>query len=140
MISARMIMLAVPAAPLALGLAGCGQTKVADSTRPALTGPTSSAAATGALKSGSYTGQAVDTRYGTVQVAVTVGGGRITGVNFLALPEDRQRSQVISSEATPLLRSEALQAQSGNVNLLSGATYTSEGFAQSLQSALASAR
>jgi uncharacterized protein with FMN-binding domain len=139
MISARIVMLALPAAPLGLGLVACGQTKVATSTRPALSSPSTTTAASGTLKSGSYTGKAVDTRYGTVQVSVTVNGGKITGVNFLALPEDRPRSQVISAEATPLLQSEALQAQSGKVNLLSGATYTSEGFAQSLQSALSSA-
>jgi uncharacterized protein with FMN-binding domain len=132
--SRRLVMLVLPTAPLMLGLAACGQAKVATSTRPAETGPSSTAA--GPLRSGSYTGQAVDTRYGTVQVSVTVSGGRITAVNFLALPEDRPRSQVISSQATPLLRSEALAAQSAKVNLLSGATYTSEGFAQSLQSAL----
>jgi uncharacterized protein with FMN-binding domain len=127
----------LPAAPLALGLSACGPGPVSTSGRPASLGP--SPAAAGPLRSGSYTGQAVDTRYGTVEIGVTVGGGRITAVNFVALPEDRARSRVISAQATPLLRSEALAAQSAHVNLLSGATYTSEGFAQSLQSALAQA-
>lgn len=131
-------MLAAPAAPLVLALAACGHAKVAASTQPAQVGTSSTSA--GPLKAGSYTGAVVNTRYGPVQVAVTVSGGKLTAVSFLALPQDRPRSQSISSQATPLLRSEALQAQSANVNLLSGATYTSEGFAQSLQSALAGAR
>ncbi len=127
----------LPAASLVAALAACGQTTVAASKTPARTPAVSS---TGPLKSGTYTGAAIDTRYGTVQVGATVQAGKITSVIFDALPKDRQRSQRISSEATPLLRSEALAAQSASINLLSGATYTSEGFAQSLQSALASAR
>jgi uncharacterized protein with FMN-binding domain len=136
--SRRSVILAVPAAPLLLALAACGHAKVATSSQPAPLGTSSTAA--GQLKSGSYTGQVVNTRYGPVQVSVTVSAGKITAVDFLALPQDRPRSQSISSQATPLLRSEALQAQSANINLLSGATYTSDGFAQSLQSALAGAR
>jgi uncharacterized protein with FMN-binding domain len=136
--SRRRLIRVVPTAPLMLGLAACGHTPVATSSNPATVG-SSTTSTTGSLKSGSYSGQTVDTRYGPVQVAVTVSGGRITAVNFLALPEDRPRSQTISQQATPLLRSEALQAQSAQVNLLSGATYTSEGFAQSLQSALSQA-
>ena len=134
----RALLLVLPATPVALGLAACGQAAVATSSRAANLG--SSPAASGPLKAGSYTGQVVDTRYGTVEIGVTVSGGRITAVSFLALPEDRPRSRSISSQAAPLLRSEALEAQGANVNLLSGATYTSQGFAQSLQSALAQAR
>jgi uncharacterized protein with FMN-binding domain len=134
----RAFLLILPATPVALGLAACGQAAVATSGRPANLGSTSTPAS-GPLKTGSYTGQVVDTRYGTVEIGVTVSAGRITAVSFLALPEDRPRSRSISSQAEPLLRSEALEAQGANVNLLSGATYTSQGFAQSLQSALAQA-
>ena len=81
----------------------------------------------------------MQTRFGPVDVAVTVAGGKITAVDFVAAPSDRARSREISSQAEPLLRSEALSAQSAAVNLLSGATYTSDGFAQSLQSALSQA-
>jgi uncharacterized protein with FMN-binding domain len=62
--------------------------------------------------------------------------GRITSITNVALPFDRSRSQEISSVAGPLLRSEALQAQSARIDVVSGATYTSNGYAQSLQSAL----
>ena len=81
-------------------------------------------------------GDAVATRYGDVQVRVTVSGGRLVDVQAVLLPTDRARSQAISSDAGPLLRNEALRAQSARINTVSGATYTSDGYAQSLQSAL----
>jgi uncharacterized protein with FMN-binding domain len=102
--------------------------------------PSSTSASSARLRAGTYTGQLVETRYGPVQVELTATGGRVTAITFLAVPVDRPRSRSISTQAEPLLRSEALTAQSAEVNLLSGATYTSEGFAQSLQSALAQAR
>jgi uncharacterized protein with FMN-binding domain len=79
----------------------------------------------------------VDTQFGAIQVAATVQGRQIVDVRALQLPFDRARSQFISTQAEPLLRSEALQAQSANIQLLSGATFTSEAYAQSLQGALA---
>jgi uncharacterized protein with FMN-binding domain len=82
------------------------------------------------------TGAAADTPYGIVQVRITMRGSRIVAIDNLALPFDRNRSQEISQVAGPLLRSEALRAQSASLNLVSGATYTSDGYAQSLQSAL----
>jgi hypothetical protein len=85
-------------------------------------------------------GAPVDTEYGVVQVRVTMRGSRIVSIANLALPFDRSRSQEISQVAGPLLRSEALQAQSARINVVSGATYTSNGYAQSLQSALDRAR
>jgi uncharacterized protein with FMN-binding domain len=86
--------------------------------------------------SGSYTGQAVDAFYGLVQVRVTVSNGRITDVQPLQLPNDRARSAYISQVAGPMLRTEALQAQNARVDIISGATYTSDAYAQSLESAL----
>lgn len=83
-----------------------------------------------------YTGQTADTPYGPVQVEIWVSGGRITDVQALQLPNDTPRSQEISSYAGPQLRQEALQAQSANIDTVSGATYTSDGYRQSLQSAL----
>jgi uncharacterized protein with FMN-binding domain len=82
------------------------------------------------------TGAAVMTDYGPVQVRLTMRGGRIVSITNLALPFDRNRSQMISQAAGPLLRSEALAAQSARIDVVSGATYTSNGYAQSLQSAL----
>ncbi|HEY2665939.1 MAG TPA: FMN-binding protein [Actinomycetota bacterium] len=82
------------------------------------------------------TGPVVSTRYGDVQVQTTVSGGRLTDVQALQLPSDRARSAFISQTAAPMLRDEALQAQSGQIDTISGATYTSEAYAQSLQAAL----
>ncbi len=87
-------------------------------------------------KDGTFTGQAVDMRFGPVQVQVTISGGKIADVTALQLPFDRSRSAQISSYAEPTLRSEVLQAQSANIDMLSGATYTSYAYAESVQSAL----
>lgn len=74
-----------------------------------------------------------------MQVQIVVSGGKITDVQTPQLTSDDMRSQMINSEATPILRSEVLQAQSANVDTVSGATYTSEGYLASLQAALNSA-
>lgn len=81
-------------------------------------------------------GPDVMTDYGDVQVRVVLDGSRIVDVQALRLPNDRARSVRISDEAGPILRQEALQAQSANIDGVSGASYTSEGYAQSLQGAL----
>jgi uncharacterized protein with FMN-binding domain len=84
----------------------------------------------------SYTGTAEQTRYGIVQVKVTVSGSRITDVSFVQLTAFDGRSQQINSYAAPILLQETLAAQSANINSVSGASYTSQGYVQSLQSAL----
>jgi uncharacterized protein with FMN-binding domain len=81
-------------------------------------------------------GQVVRTPYGLVQVAVAVGPSGIVDVQALQLPYDRNYSARISKAVEPMLRAEALQAQSADIDLISGATYTSKGYAMSLQSAL----
>jgi uncharacterized protein with FMN-binding domain len=96
-------------------------------------GPVTGAAGS---KNGAVTGQTVDTPYGAVQVRITLTNGKISDVQALQLPFDRRRSAEISQYVAPILRSEALAAQSSQIDLISGATYTSEGYAQSLQSAL----
>jgi uncharacterized protein with FMN-binding domain len=93
-------------------------------------------AGTKGTASGQFTGTAVQTSYGTVQVQVTMQNGRITDVQALQLPTGRGHTQQLSAYAGPQLRSEVLAAQSANVNTISGATYTSEGYMQSVQSAL----
>jgi uncharacterized protein with FMN-binding domain len=85
--------------------------------------------------SGQLTGSAVDIGYGVVQVQVTIQNGVIMDIQTPQLPRGGHSGQV-SSYAAPQLRSEALQAQSAQINTVSGATYTSEGYIQSLQSAL----
>ena len=86
--------------------------------------------------SGTFKGQDVPNRFGDVQVQVVVSNGRITDVKAVQLPSDRAQSAYISQVAGPLLRTEALQAQSAKIDIISGATYTSLSYAQSLESAL----
>jgi uncharacterized protein with FMN-binding domain len=88
------------------------------------------------LKDGTYTGQDVFTQFGDVQVKVTIAGGRITDVQPLQMPFEKPRSAEITQFAGPQLHDEVLQAQSAQIDTLSGATYTSEAYAQSVQAAL----
>lgn len=85
------------------------------------------------------TGDTVQTRWGPVQVKITVKSGKITDVTAVQSPSDNPRDQEINSYALPQLKSEALAAQSAKIDTVSGATYTSDGYRQSLQSALDSA-
>ena len=85
---------------------------------------------------GTYTGSVADAFYGNVQVQATIKNGQITNVAFLQSPNDRSTSIMINRQAMPLLRQEALQNQNAQVDIISGATQTSEAFRQSLQSAL----
>ena len=91
-------------------------------------------------KNGTFTGPEVDAYYGLVQVQVVIQDGKIVDVRFLDYPHDRRTSQEINGQVMPWLQQEAIQAQSANVNLISGATLTSEAFVNSLQSALQSAK
>jgi len=98
--------------------------------------PLTSTVANSLYRDGTYTGDVADAFYGNVQVQATIQGGKITDVQFLDYPHDRRTSQRINQVAVPYLKNEAIQAQSANVNIISGATLTSEAFAQSMQSAL----
>ena len=81
-------------------------------------------------------GASVGTQYGPVQVQLTLRGGRFTRAQAIDFPHDASQSQQISSQAIPILNGEAKQAQSARIDTVSGATYTSAGYQQSLQSAL----
>lgn len=85
------------------------------------------------------TGPAISYFFGTAQVEVTIANGQITDVTALQLPNEG-RSGWISQQVEPMLRSEVLSAQSGQISLISGATYTSQAYAASLQAALDQAR
>jgi uncharacterized protein with FMN-binding domain len=98
--------------------------------------PTPSPSSGTGLKDGTYTGQDVFTQFGDVQVKVTISGGKITDVQALQLPFDRPRSQEISHYVGQPLHDEVLQAQSAQIDIISGATYTSDAYAQSVQAAL----
>ncbi len=91
-------------------------------------------------KNGTYTGSVEDAFYGNVQVQATITGGKITDVQFLQYPHDALRSQAINSLAMPNLRQEAITAQIAQVDVVSGATDTSNAFVQSLQTALSQAK
>ena len=82
------------------------------------------------------TGSTVNTQFGPVQVRVTAASGRITDVQALSLPNSDPRSAQISSYAGPQLQKQALSIQSANLDGVAGASYTSQGYRQSLQSAL----
>ena len=84
---------------------------------------------------GTYTGTAYQSPYGAMQVEVTISGGAITDIQWVQLPADHH-SLMINEQAAPILVSEALSAQSAQVDSVTGASFTSEGFRESLQSAL----
>jgi uncharacterized protein with FMN-binding domain len=94
----------------------------------------------GAFKNGEYTGSVADAYYGNVQVKAVISGGKISDVQFLQYPSDRRTSIMINEQAMPYLKQEAIQAQSANVDGVSGATQTSRAFIESLQTALNQAK
>ncbi len=122
-----------PSSSSTTGSASGGSTSGA--TSETSTAPVAPDAASGAAD-GTYTGSSVSTRFGDVQVQVTISGGAISEVTPLHLTDAESRSIAISNAAAPRLRSEVLQAQSADVSMIGGATYTSEGYLTSLQSAL----
>jgi uncharacterized protein with FMN-binding domain len=91
-------------------------------------------------RDGSYTGSVDDAQWGFVQVKAIITNGKITDVKFLQYPNDRSRSIYINSIADPQLTSEAIQAQSANVDIVTGATDSSLAFMQSLTDALSQAQ
>ena len=98
--------------------------------------PLPSASPSPTALNGTFTGADVPNRFGDVQVRVVISNGRISDVQAVQLPTDRAESAYISQQVGPWLRTEALQAQSANIDIISGATYTSQSYAQSLESAL----
>ena len=114
----------------------------------AASGPSGGTTATGAAATGAAgpvegqgtvrtaVGSSAQFGYGLLEVKVTVRGTRITNVSVPVLETAEPTSQQISEQAIPMLTAEVLSAQSAGINAISGATYTSEGYAQSLQAAL----
>lgn len=95
---------------------------------------------TGQYRDGSYTGTVADAQWGYVQVKAVIKGGKLTDVQWLQYPNDRSRSVEINSIADPELTSEAVQAQNAQVDIITGATDSSEAFIQSLSDALSQAQ
>lgn len=89
-----------------------------------------------AYSDGVYTGPAADAYYGIIQIQALVQGGRLTALKVLKYPNDRRTSININRQALPMLRDEAISAQSADVDIISGATLTSKAFIQSLGGAL----
>jgi len=115
------------------GSNSCEPPRVCGTPRRGASGSNSSS---GSSATATYTGTAVETPYGPVQVEVAEEGAKIVDVKALQLPTEHALSQEISERVAPMLRSEVLEAQSAEINVVSGATFTSEGYASSLQAAL----
>jgi uncharacterized protein with FMN-binding domain len=101
-----------------------------------ITSATTTTAANALYKDGQYDGNVADAYYGLVQVRAIIQGGKLTDVVFLSYPNDRSESIKINTYATPILKAEAIKAQSAKVNAVTGATNTSRAFINSLTSAL----
>ncbi len=88
---------------------------------------------------GTYTGPVTDAYYGTMQIQAIVQGGKLAGVRVLRYPSDRNTSIAINSQALPMLQNEVIAAQSASVDIISGATLSSDAFLRSLNGALSKA-
>jgi uncharacterized protein with FMN-binding domain len=120
---------------------GTSTTSGSDSTSAASSAAPSSAAAAGPSTSATgtsstVTGSVAQTRWGPVQVQLTVSNGKITDVSVVQYPDNNGRDQEINARALPILIQETLKAQSDSIDMVSGATVTSDGYLESLQSAL----
>ena len=130
--------------PVAASSSSSASAPTPSSSTPAAAGPPGTgSSSSGSSSSGSsssaartYTGDVAQTRGGPVQVRITVSGGRVTKVDVLQSPSGNPRDVEINDRALPVLTSETLDAQSGEIDMVSGATVTSDGYVRSLQSAL----
>ena len=91
-------------------------------------------------RDGAYTGPVVDAYYGLMQIQAIIKGGRLTSIRVLQYPNDRSTSIFLNRQALPMLRDEVISAQSANVDIVSGATLSSEAFKQSLGAAMTRAQ
>jgi uncharacterized protein with FMN-binding domain len=89
---------------------------------------------------GTYIGKSVDAYYGNVQVKAVIHGGQLVDVQFMSSPMGRSTSMMINNYAMPMLMTEAIKAQNSQVDIISGATFTSQAFRQSLGDALSQAK
>ena len=131
--------LTVASTPTPSPVATASPAQTATGTTSPTSTPKPTASPAGRYKNGSYTGSVADAIYGNVQVKATVSGGKLTDVTFLQYPKDRSNSVYINNQAMPYLKQEAIAAQSAQVNGVSGASYTSAAFIESLGSALSQA-
>lgn len=115
-------------------------TSTATSSSASSSSSSASSSTSSRLKDGTYSGKSVSTQWGDVQVQIKVSGGKITAVNVLKYPSDNDHSQQINDQALPVYKKEAVEAQSADIQQVSGATVTYEGFTQSLQNAITQAK
>lgn len=106
----------------------------------ALTPASAPGTAGGAYRNGAYAGSVADAYFGKVQVEAIIQGGQLSNVQIMQSPNDNGHSKQVSDSSLPQLVQEAIQAQNANVNIVSGATQTSQAFQQSLAAALAQAK
>jgi hypothetical protein len=108
-------------------------------TDPGTTGSGTSSGSTGAAGAMRVAGAVAQTQWGPVQVQITVQGGKVVAATALQMPSGNHRDQQINAYAVPILNSEAVAASSAQIDSVSGATVTSGGYVESLQSALVAA-
>jgi uncharacterized protein with FMN-binding domain len=119
-----------------IATASSASTTATTTTSTTTTGSSASTSRTTSSATRSATGTDVDFQYGDIELKVTMSGSKITSVSVARLNVTDPRSQEIDQQAIPLLTQEVLSAQSANINAVSGASYTSQAYEQSLQSAL----
>jgi uncharacterized protein with FMN-binding domain len=115
---------------------GGGSTVLAAPSDPGTTSGTTTDGGTTAAGSVTVTGSSASTRWGPVQVEITITDGTITDVTVVDYPTANGKDRQINARAVPVLVQETLDAQSAAIDMVSGATVTSEGYLESLQSAL----
>lgn len=111
-----------------------------DAKAPVAAAPPKKSDISHAYKDGRYLGPVTDAFYGKMQVAATVADGKIIDTQMVRYPDDQPNSVAINKQAMTLLRQEVITAQSAHVDIVSGATQTSEAFSQSLAAALTKAQ
>lgn len=111
-------------------------TKTTKKTTSVVKKTSTSNSTSGKYKDGTYTGSSTGTRWGDVQVQITISGGKLTKISVLNSPNSEQKSIEINEQALPTYKSEAIKAQSASIQQISGATETYKGFTGSLQNAL----
>lgn len=118
------------------GATSSSTTQAPNATSSPSSSPSTTTTASSGLNSGTFTGQEAETPYGPVQVQVVISDGTISSADAVVYPDGGGRDQQINSYAIPILNSETVAAQSDQIDMVSGATYTSNGYLTSLQSAL----
>lgn len=123
-----------------VGSTGSSQQNTDTPSPSSLPSPTPQSGSNSIYKDGVYTGSVEDAFYGNIQVQASIANGKISDVVFLQYPNDNRTSIFINSQAMPMLKSEALQVQSANVDIVSGASDSSMAFQRSLSTALSNAK